>query len=95
MAGRMMNIRPNLGKGTQFTITLDNKLVEQEIRNMKPRIEAFLRQQMQNSTISMEIVLDATQGIHRIYSRVEQFQMMEQRNNALTRLKEAFDLDLQ
>ena len=95
MAGRMMNIRPNLGKGSQFTITLDNKLVEQEIRNMKPRIEAYLRQQMQNSTISMEIVLDATQGIHRIYSRVEQFQMMEQRNNALTRLKEAFDLDLQ
>ncbi len=95
MAGRLMNIRPNLGEGTQFTITLDNKLVEQELRNMKPRIEAYLRQQMQNSTISMEIVLDATQGIHRIYSRVEQFQMMEQRNNALTRLKEAFDLDLQ
>lgn len=95
MAGRLMNIRPNLDEGTQFTITLDNKLVEQELRNMKPRIEAYLRQQMQNSTISMEIVLDATQGIHRIYSRVEQFQMMEQRNNALTRLKEAFDLDLQ
>ena len=95
MAGRLMNIRPNLDKGSRFTITLDNKLVEQEMRTMKPRIEAYLRQQMQNSTISMEIILDETQGIRRIYSRVEQFQMMEQRNNALTRLKKAFDLDLQ
>ncbi|MBR4998172.1 MAG: DNA polymerase III subunit gamma/tau [Bacteroidaceae bacterium] len=95
MAGRLMNIRPNLDKGGRFTITLDNKLVEQEMRTMKPRIEAYLRQQMQNSTISMEIILDETQGIRRIYSRVEQFQMMEQRNNALTRLKKAFDLDLQ
>lgn len=95
MAGRLMNIRPNLSEGAQFTITLDNKLVEQEMRTIKNRIEAYLRQQMQNSSISMEIIFDESQGIHRIYSRVEQFQMMEKRNDALTRLKEAFDLDLQ
>ena len=94
MSGRMMNLRPYLAGSTEFTITIDNKLVEQEMRTMQPRIEAYLRTQMQNNHITMRIILEESQLTHRIYSRVEQYQMLEKRNPALRKLKELLDLDL-
>lgn len=94
MSGRMMNLRPYLAGSTEFAITIDNKLVAQEMRTMQPRIEAYLRTQMQNNHISMRIILEESQLTHRIYSRVEQYQMLEKRNPALRKLKELLDLDL-
>lgn len=95
MAGRIMNIRPSLTGDTSFTVCIDNKIVAQELRTMQPRIEAYLRQQMQNSRISMQVVLEEAQKVHHIYSRVEQYQQLEQRNQALKKLKELFELDLE
>ena len=95
MAGRIMNIRPSLTGDTSFSVGIDNKIVAQELRTMQPRIEAYLRQQMQNSRISMQVVLEEAQKVHHIYSRVEQYQQLEQRNQALKKLKELFELDLE
>ena len=95
MAGRIMNIRPSLTGDTSFTVGIDNKIVAQELRTMQPRIEAYMRQQMQNSRISMQVVLEEAQKVHHIYSRVEQYQQLEQRNQALKKLKELFELDLE
>ena len=95
MAGRIMNIRPSLTGDTSFTVGIDNKIVAQELRTMQPRIEAYLRKQMQNSRISMQVVLEEAQKVHHIYSRVEQYQQLEQRNQALKKLKELFELDLE
>ena len=95
MAGRIMNIRPSLTGDTSFTVGIDNKIVAQELRTMQPRIEAYLRKQMQNSRISMQVVLEEAQKVHHIYSRVEQYQQLEQRSQALKKLKELFELDLE
>jgi DNA polymerase-3 subunit gamma/tau len=95
MAGRIMNIRPSLSGEAVFTVTIDNKIVAQELRAMQSRIESYLKQQMQNSRITMEVVLEETQKVHHIYSRVEQYQQLEQSNPALKKLKEMFELDLE
>lgn len=94
MAGRLMNIRPQLNGETNIVVTTDNKIVAQELQSMKTRIEEYMRKQMQNNLINIDIVLEATQTNQRIYSRVEQYQMLEQRNPSLKRLKELMDLDL-
>lgn len=39
-------------------------------------------------------MVEETQKIHQIYSRVEQFQLLEERYPVLTKLKMALDLDL-
>ena len=62
---------------------------------MRSRIEEFLRKQMQNSKISIQIQLEEVNKNHRIVSRIEQYQTMEQRNPSLKRLKELLDLDLE
>lgn len=95
MAGRLMIIRPQLTGETTFTVVIDNKIVAQDLRTIQPRIEAYLRQQMQNSHISMNIKLEENLTAHRIYSRVEQYQILEKRNPVLKKLKELLDLDLE
>ena len=94
MAGRLVNIRPELEGETDFVVVTDNKIIEQELHSMKSRIETYMRKQMQNNKINMHIVLEENQTNKRIYSRVEQYQLLEERNPSLKRLKELMDLDL-
>ena len=93
MAGRLTIIRPSLD-GLVINVVIDNRMVATDIRAMQPRIEEYLRRQLQNKGLSLNIVLEETQTTHRIYSRVEQYQMLEERNPVVRRLKEALDLDL-
>ena len=93
MAGRLMNIRPELNDLT-VKIGIDNRMVATELSAMRPHIEAYLRQQLQNSKLTINIVIEETKAAHRIYSRVEQYQILEKRNPALRELKELLDLDL-
>ena len=95
MAGRLMNIRPKLNDDNTFNVTIDNKLVAQELHGMQPRIEQYLRKQMQNSRISMRIRVEDVLPTHRILSRVEQYQILENRNPALKLLTELLNLDLE
>lgn len=94
MAGRLLNIRPRLNENHTVTIGVDNRMVASDITGMRTRIEAYLRQQLQNRHLTLNVVLEESQTTHRIYSRVEQFQILEKRNPALKKLKEALDLDL-
>lgn len=94
MAGRLLNIRPRLNENHTITIGVDNRMVASDITGMRTRIEAYLRQQLQNRHLTLNVVLEESQTTHRIYSRVEQFQILEKRNPALKKLKEALDLDL-
>ncbi len=94
MAGRLMIIRPSLKDGLVVNVVIDNRMVASDIRAMQPRIEGYLRRQLQNKGLSLNIVLEESQTAHRIYSRVEQYQILEKRNPVVRKLKEALDLDL-
>ena len=95
LAGRLQIIRPVLNADSStITVTTDNRMVASDILSMRPQFEAYLRQQLQNSKLAINVVVEETQTVHHIYSRVEQFQILEKRNPALKKLKEALDLDL-
>lgn len=94
IAGRLINIRPELDGESDFIVVTDNKIIEQELHTIKSRIETYMRKQMQNNKINMHVVLEESQTNKRIYSRVEQYQLLEERNPSLKKLKELMDLDL-
>ena len=94
LAGRLQIIRPVLNPDLTITATTDNRMVASDIMNVRPQIEAYLRQQLQNSKLTLNIVVEETQTVRHIYSRVEQFQILEKRNPVLKKLREALDLDL-
>lgn len=94
LAGRLQIIRPALNDDLTITVTTDNRMVASDILGMRRQIEDYLRQQLQNRKLTINVVVEETKTVHHIYSRVEQFQILEQRNPALRKLKEALDLDL-
>ena len=94
MAGRLLNLRPVLKSDRIVEVGIDNRIVASELSGMKSQIEAYLHQQLQNNKLSLSIVVEETHTSHKIYSRVEQFQILEKRNPVLQKLKEALDLDL-
>ena len=94
LAGRLQIIRPVLNADFTITATTDNRMVASDILGVRQDIEIYLRQQLQNSKLTLNVVVEETKIVHHIYSRVEQFQILEKRNPALKKLKEALDLDL-
>ena len=95
-AGRLLNIIPRLKPGPTIEVYVENDMVATDMHNIMPQMEAYLRQQLQNSKISIKVMVDASLSISTpIYGRLEQYQMMEKRNPALKRLKELLNLDLE
>ena len=93
MAGRLMNIRPVLND-LMVKASVDNRMVATELSGIRPQIEAYLQQQLQNRNLTLIIVVEEAQVARKIYSRVEQYQILEKQNPTLRKLKELLDLDL-
>lgn len=95
MAGRMKNMRPKLlDDDTTFEIIVENELVGKSMQTIAQRIVTHMRTQLHNSKITMAIRVMQENDAKRAYGRVEQFQMMSQKNPALLKLKEIFGLEL-
>lgn len=94
MASRLLNFRPVLKDDQVVNVVLDNRIVASDVEAMRPHIEEYLRKHLQNKRLLVEVVVEETQNAHRIYSRVEQYQILERRNPAVKKLKSVLDLDL-
>lgn len=93
-AGRMKNMRPKLLNETTFEISVENELVGKKMQSMTSQIIEFMRAQLHNSKIEMTVRIMEESEQKRAYGRVEQFQMMTQKNPILLKLKEALGLEL-
>ena len=92
-AGRMKAITPHLINDTTFEIAVDNEIVQNYMEKMIPKIQEHLRTRLHNSKITMTVRISDPKEISKAYNRVEQFQLMIQKNQELLRLREVFDLE--
>ena len=92
--GRMKNMQPNLLNDTTFEVTVENELVCKKMQSLTPQIINYMRTKLHNSKIEMTVRIIEHHETKRAYSRVEQFQMMGQKNPILLKLKETFGLEL-
>ena len=94
IAMRMQNMRLSLLNDATFEVVVDNEIVAKDFTALIPGIQAYLRGSLKNRKVTMTVrVSEATENV-RAVSRVEKFQMMAQKNNALLQLKEEFGLEL-
>ena len=61
---------------------------------MIPEVQDYLRTRLKNRKVRMTVRVSAPAENVRAYSRVEKFQMMAKKNDALMQLKEEFGLEL-
>lgn len=94
IAKRMQNMRVTLLNDTTFEAVVDNEIVAKEFTAMIPALQEYLHVRLKNRKVTMTVRISAPAEKVRAYGRVEKFQMMAQKNNALLQLKEEFGLEL-
>ncbi len=77
-------------------VTLDNAFQQNKIEEIQPELLAFLRTELRNSSIILQIALTAKeQSDSRVFTAEDKLQDLLKENTALLNLMEALDLDLE
>ena len=95
LAKRMQMLRPALlNNSTTFEVVVDNEFAAKASTALLPVLQDYLRGRLKNSKVMMTVrVSEATETVRPV-GRVEKFQMMAQKNQALMQLKDEFGLEL-
>lgn len=95
LAKRMQMLRPALlYNSTTFEVVVDNEFAAKDFTALIPELQDYLRGRLKNSKVMMTVrVSEATETVRPV-GRVEKFQMMAQKNQALMQLKDEFGLEL-
>ena len=92
---RMQMLHPVLlNNSTTFEVVVDNEIAAKDFRNLIPELQNYLRVQLKNSKVVMTVRVSEPTETVRPVGRVEKFQMMAQKNQALMQLKDEFGLEL-
>lgn len=94
IAKRMQNMRVTLLDGNTFEAVVDNEIIAKEFTSMIPAVQDYLRTRLKNQKVKMSVRISDPEEKIRPYGRVEKFQIMAQKNNALLELKDEFGLEL-
>lgn len=94
LAKRMQVIRLAMLDATTFEAVVENDIAAKEFTDLIPTLQGYLRKRLKNSKATMTVRVSAPTEKVRAYSRVEKFQLMAQKNNALLQLKDEFGLEL-
>ena len=95
LAKRMQMLRPALlNNSTTFEVVVDNEFAAKDFTALIPELQSYLCGRLKNSKVMMTVrVSEATETVRPV-GRVEKFQMMAQKNQALMQLKDEFGLEL-
>ena len=94
MAGNMKNMNPKMLDATTFEIVVDNSMAEKDMLDIKPQIENHLRTKLHNDLITMQVRISEQGEMIKAYSKTDQWQLIQQKNASLQKLKDLLDLEL-
>jgi len=90
IAKRMQVIRPVLlNNSTTFEVVVDNEIAAKDFTALIPELQTYLRGRLKNSKVAMTVRVSEPAETVRAVGRVEKFQMMAQKNQALMQLKDS------
>ena len=85
---------PEANNSGALLFRLANKSQEAHINEIKPRLVAFLRKELQNSTIDIELeVVESVSTENKLYTIKDKLDFLMQKNPALARMKKEMTLD--
>ena len=94
IATRMKNMNPEITEFPKVEVVVDNDLIKQDIEEIQKSIAKTLQIYLHNDQIQLSVrVAEQTEHV-KILSRREQFEQMAEKNAAVAKLQQAFDLEL-
>ena len=81
--------------GHQLTLTLDNKVQEEVLQNEKNSLVTFLKEQLCNDLISLQLIVSPIKKEEmKAYSDEDRFKKMAEKQPLLNEMKTKFNLEI-
>ena len=94
IATRMKNMMPVIHEYPAVEVVVDNQLALEQMEQIKGSIVNTLKRDLHNHDITLTMRVAERQEQEKILSRREQFELMEQENPSVGKLRELLDLQL-
>ena len=94
IATRMKNMSPTILEFPAIEVVVDNQIAMEQMENIKGSIVNTLKLYLHNQDITLVMRVAEHQEQERILSRREQYELMEQENPSVAKLRELLDLQL-
>ena len=86
--------KPVLKENFVIEFTLPNKLMEDQLRQGKPKLMKHLRESLNNYGISLQVLVNETVEKKFAYTPQEKYSKLKEKNPLIEKLKDSFQLDL-
>lgn len=90
----MKNMNPVITKMPEIEVTADNKIILDQMQDIKGSIVSTLKLYLHNSGITLNMRLAEHHEQVKVLSRREQFEEMSKQNPSIEKLRELLDLEL-
>jgi DNA polymerase-3 subunit gamma/tau len=91
----LLRRNPELKNQTTINFKLDNKVIDDELKELRSDLLSFLKEKLQNSFLTLQTeILEAAIVNDTPYTAREKFLKMAEKNPALEKLRQQFDLEL-
>jgi len=87
--------KPQLKENFLIEFTIENKVQEEALETEKAGLLVFLRKELNNFAITLKTIINTVESERKPYTSGDKFKRMAEKNPALSRLKQQFDLDLE
>ena len=94
IATRMKNMNPTITDFPAVEVVVDNELIKQEIEEIQGSIAKTLQIYLHNEHLKLSVRVAEQKEKVKILSRKEQYDQMAEKNPAVAKLQQAFDLEL-
>jgi DNA polymerase-3 subunit gamma/tau len=86
--------KPRLLEDTTLEFTVDNLTQAEFINNDKLELLGYLRKELQNYDIQLHVTVVKNDNERKVYTPQDKFKRMAEKNPALSKLRQQFDLDV-
>ena len=86
--------KPLLEERETIIFTVDNQTQKDLISEDKVNLLGFLRKELQNFSIQLKVMVIVNDNERKVYTNQDKFKRMAEKNPALSKLRQQFDLDV-
>jgi DNA polymerase-3 subunit gamma/tau len=91
----LLSKRPILKDGVIIEFPINNKAIEESINEEKMPFLGFLRKELNNYSIQLNLVLSAIDDKTNLYTATDRYKRLVEKNPAINKFRQRFDLDVE
>ena len=95
LATSLLSKRPVLITESTIEFTINNKAIEESINDDKMNFLSYLRKELNNYSIQLNLVLSSAEDKTNLYTATDRYKRLAEKNPFINKFKHKFDLDIE